>query len=181
MTWRQIATYYALSLILGGYFFLFEWRPDPDKPIRGLRPVQQSRFLPIGRDDVQELVLRSADGVMHFRKSGQNWEVLEPAGGKVTSGLLTSLVEGLTSDKEVQIVEQSAKDFAAYGLAQPHATIEIFGANKGTNTTVFVGDRNPTESAVYARKENSPQVVLLGYNVRYYGDLILESAGLNKK
>ena len=91
------------------------------------------------------------------------------------------MVELLTSDKGVQIVDQSTVDFAPYGLAQPHATIQIIGANKNTATTIYVGDRNPTESAVYVRKEDSPQVVLLGYSVRYYGDLIFESAGLNKK
>ena len=181
MTWRKIAVYYALSLVLGSYYFLFEWRPDADKPIRGPRAVQQSRFLPIARDDVHELVLQSQGVAIHTRKTGQNWEILEPAGVNVTSALFESLVELLTSDKGVQVVDQSTVDFASYGLAQPHATIQIIGANKNTTTTIYVGDRNPTESAVYARKEDSPQVVLLGYSVRYYGDLIFESAGLNKK
>jgi len=181
MTWPRIAVYYALSLLLGNYYFLVEWRPDADKPIRGPRTVQQSRFLPIARDDVQELVLQSQGVAIHTRKVGQNWEILEPAGVNVTSALFESLVELLTSDKEVQIVDQATKDFAPYGLAQPHAVIQIIGANKNTATTVYVGDRNPTESAVYARKEDSPQVVLLGYSVRYYGDLIFESAGLTKK
>ncbi len=181
MTWRKITVYYSLSLVLGIYYFLFEWRPDADKPVRGPRAVQQSRFLPIARDDVHELVLQLRGTTIHARKAGQNWEILEPAGVNVTSALFESLVDLLTSDKEVQIVDQSTKDFAPYGLAQPHAVIQISGANKNTTTTVYVGDRNPTESAVYARKEDSPQVVLLGYSVRYYGDLIFESAGLAKK
>ena len=180
MTWQKISVYYALSLILGSYYFLFEWRPDADKPIRGPRAVQQSRFLPIARDDVQELVLQSQGVTVRVRKAGQNWEILEPAGANAPSALFESLVELLTSDKGVQTVE-SVTDFAPYGLAQPHATIQLIGANKNTTTTVYVGERNPTQSAVYARKENSPQVVLLGYSARYYGDLILESVGLNKK
>jgi hypothetical protein len=181
MTWRQIATYYALSLVLGGYYFMFEWRPNPDMPLRGARRVQQSRFLPIARDDVKELVFRFSQGTVHFRKNEQRWEVSEPAGIQVSPALLTSVVEVLTSEKEVQIIDPSASDFVPYGLATPHATIDVIGANQKILASVFIGDFNPTESAAYARRDNSPQVVLLGYSVRYYGDLIFEAAGFNKQ
>jgi len=179
MTWRRIAIYYTLSILLGSYYFAFEWRPSADQPVRGVRAVQQSRFLPLVRDDIQELVLRSKDGMIHSRRNGQNWEVIEPQGTKITSALLASLVESLTADKEVQVVEQSASDFAPYGLAQPYSTIEIKTGEKDA-TTVFIGDHNPTQSSVYARKENSPQVVLLGYSVRYYEELIFEAATTSK-
>jgi len=181
MTWTRIGVYYALALILGGYYFAFEWRPNPELPIRGPRAVQQSRFLPIAREDIHEITLRNTQGAVHAQRNSQNWEVLEPQGAQITSALFASLIETLTADKEVQVVEQSATNLASYGLAQPSATLELQGASGNLLATVFIGDRNPTESAVYARKENSPQVVLLGYSVRYYGELIFEAAGLNKQ
>jgi hypothetical protein len=181
MTWRRIALYYTLSIVLGGYYFLFEWRPGGEKPIPNARPVHQSRFLPIARNDIHELILRRSNVGIHFRRNGETWDIVEPAGAKVTSALVTSLVENLTVEKEVQIVEQAAGDLAPYGLAQPFVTLEIKGAANNLLATVLIGDRNPTESAVYARKENSPQVVLLGYSVRYYAELIFEAVGFNKK
>lgn len=181
MTWRRITVYFALSLILGGYYFAFEWRPNSEKPIRDARPVVLNRFLPIAREDIHELVLRHANAVVRCKRKGEIWEVVEPAEAKVTSAVVTSLVESLTVEKEVQVVDQSAADFAPYGLAQPFSTLEIRGTEQKLLATVFVGNRNPTESAVYARKENSPQVVLLGYSVRYYEELILEAAGFSAK
>lgn len=181
MTWRRITIYYLLSIILGVYYFAFEWRPGGEKPRANARPVQQSRFLPIAQNDVQEFALRNATVSARFRRNGDTWEVVEPAGAQVTSALVTSLLENLTAEKEVQIVEQSATNFAAYGLDQPFITLEIKGAANTTLATVSVGDRNPTSSAVYARKEDSPQVVLLGYSVRYYSELISEAVGPSNK
>jgi hypothetical protein len=181
MTWRRIAVYYTLSIILGGYYFLFEWRPTTEKPIPNARPVQQSRFLPIARNDIHEIALRNSNANIRFRRNEDTWEVVEPSNAKVTSALVTSLVENLTVEKEVQTVEQSASDFAPYGLAQPFVTLMIKGAADKLLATVFLGDRNPTQSAVYARKEDSKQVVLLGYSVRYYAELIFEAAGFTQK
>lgn len=180
MTWRRIATYYVLSLIIGGYYFAFAWRPNPDQPIRGPRPMVQHRFLPIARDDIHELVLRRSDVVVQCRRNGDSWEILEPEGAQVTSAIVTSLIENLTMEKEVQVVEQSATDLKPYGLAPPYSTLELKGEGQNLLATVLIGDRNPTESAVYARIANSPRIVLLGYSVRYYEELIFESVGFSR-
>jgi hypothetical protein len=181
MTWRRIALYYTLSIILGSYYFLVEWRPGSEEPIRNARPAQQSRFLPIARNDIHELALRDSHAGIRFRRNGDTWSVVEPANANVTSTLVTSLVENLTVEKEVQIVEQSASDFASYGLAQPFLSLTIKGPTDNLLATILIGDRNPTQSAVYARKDDSKQVVLLGYSVRYYAELIFEAAGFTKK
>jgi hypothetical protein len=180
MTWRRIAAYYVLSIILGGYYLAFEWRPNPEKPIRGPRPIVQNRFLPLAREDIYELVLRRANATVQCRRNGDTWETIEPSGTKITSAIVASLIENLTLVKEVQVVEQSAADFTPYGLTPPHSTLELRDEEKSLLATVLIGDRNPTESAVYARLENSPQVVLLGYSVRYYEELIFEAAGFSR-
>jgi hypothetical protein len=181
MTWRRIAVYYVLSVILGGYYLAFEWRPNPEKPIRGPRQVVQNRFLPLAREDIHELVLRRANAIVQCRRNGDTWETIEPSGAKITSAIVASLIENLTLGKEVQVVDRSAADLKPYGLAPPYSTLELKGKEKNPLTTVLIGDRNPTESAVYARLENSPQVVLLGYSVRYYEELIFEAAGFSRQ
>lgn len=180
MTWRRIAIYYVLSIILGGYYFAFEWRPNPEKPIRGSRPVVQNRFLPLAGEDIYEVVLRRANATVQCRRNGDTWETIEPSGAKITSAIVASLIENLTLVKEVQVVERAATDLKPYGLAPPHSTLELKGQEQNLLTTVLIGDRNPTESAVYARLEDSPQVVLLGYSVRYYEELIFEAAGFSR-
>ena len=180
MTWRRIAVYYVLSVILGGYYFAFEWRPNPEKPIRGARQVVQNRFLPLASEDIYELVLQRSNATVQCRRNGDLWETIEPPGAKITSAIVASLIENLTLVKEVQVVERSAADLKPYGLKPPYSTLELKGKEQNLLTTVLIGDRNPTESAVYALLENSPQVVLLGYSVRYYEELIFEAAGFSR-
>jgi hypothetical protein len=180
MTWRRIAIYYALGIALGGYFFLVEWDPARDKPIpTPSRVVTQSRFLPVSREDVSELELRRDGATVTCRREGERWIVIEPAGAKVASDLITSFVENLTPEREVQIIETAAKDLSLYGLDQPSATVTVKGRNM--LATVLLGGPNPTGTAIYARKENSLQVVLLGTSVSYYEDLIFEAAGFKRK
>lgn len=177
MTWRRIAVYYTLSLILGGYYWAVEWRPNPDQPVRGARPVARNRFLPIAQTDIYEITLRRASAVIHCRRKGDIWETLAPPGTPVTSSAIVSLLENLTLEKEVQIVEQAATDFVPYGLAQPYATLELKGPESKPLATITIGGPNPTDSAVYVRKDASPQVALLGSSVRYSVELIFTTAG----
>lgn len=180
MTWRRISIYYVLGIALGGYFFIFEWDPRGETPILApKRVVQQSKFLPIAREEIAELELRRDGGAVLCRKAGQKWTVVEPAGAQVTSDLVTSFVENLTPEKEVQIMEETAKDLSPYGLDRPRVTVTVKGKN--IMATVLIGDTNPTGAAVYVRKENSRQVVLLGSGVSHYEELIFETAGIKKQ
>jgi len=180
MTWRRISLYYVLGIVLGGYFLLFKWEPGSDKPIfTPKRVAQQSRFLPIAREEIAEIELRRDGGAVLFRRDGEKWLVVEPANAQVTSDLVTSFVENLTPEKEVQVIEESAKDLSAYGLDRPRVTVSVKAKN--ILATVLIGDRNPTGSSVYVRKENSQQVVLLGSSVSHYEELIFETAGLKKQ
>lgn len=180
MTWQRIVLYYILGGVLGGYFLMFEWQPGGEKPILHRRPVRQSQFLPLAEDQIHALVLRRDAGTVAVARNEQTWHVLEPPGAPITSALITSFVESLTVEKEIQIVDEAPTDLAVYGLAPPHSAVTIKGAQDNVVATVFIGDRNPTATAVYARKENAPEVVLLGFSVRYYAELIFEAAGIGK-
>ena len=180
MTWRRIVLYYVLGIALGSYFLLVEWNSRGEKPIiTPNRVVKQSKFLPLARGEIAELELRRDKVTVLCRKDGQKWIVVEPAGAKVTSDLIASFIENLTPEKEVLIMEETAKNLSSYGLERPRVTVTVKGKND--SATVLIGDTNPTGSAVYVRKENSQQVVLLGSGVSYYEELIFETAGIKKQ
>jgi hypothetical protein len=184
MTWRKIGLYYALAAVLGLYFFRFEWHPnkkiglvDPTVPV----VVEQSQFLPVSRDDIQEIILKRSNMTVLCRRNGQIWTVVEPGGLSIPSDLLTSLVENLTPTKEVIIIDKDPKDVVPYGLDHPHTTIVVKDKAGKELATVSLGSENPTSSAVYVRKEPSPQVYLLGQSVSYYAQLVFEKVSGEKK
>lgn len=184
MTWQRIGLYYVLAAMLGTYFLVFEWRPnkkpglvDPTAPVA----VQQSHFLPGAREDIKEIVLTQGDITILCRHDGQRWTVVEPTGLNVPSDLVTSLVENLTPTKEVIIIAKEPKDAASYGLDRPNTTIVVKDKAGKEIATVSLGAQNPTSSAVYVRKDSSPQVYLLGQSVSYYAQLVFEKVGSGKK
>lgn len=172
MTWRRIAAYYVLAIILGGYFFLFEWPSSDQQTITETGPVEERLFLPLKREDVHEVVLRRTNGTVTFRREGQGWKIIEPAGVQMSAALVTSFIENITPQKEVLVMDAAPKDLAPYGLDRPHSTVILKGVGGTSLETVFLGSYNPPGSAVYARKESAPQVVLLGSSAKYYEELI---------
>jgi len=184
MTWQKIGAYYVLAAVLGTYFFLVEWRPnkrpglvDPTAPVA----IQQSHFLPGSRDDIQEVTLKRDNLSIVCRRDGQRWAVVEPAGLDISSDLVTSFVENLTPTKEVIIIDKEPKDVAPYGLDRPTTTIVVKDKAGKEIATVSLGSLNPTSSAVYVRKDPSPQVYLLGQSVSYYAQLVFEKVGSGKR
>ncbi|MGH7961864.1 MAG: DUF4340 domain-containing protein [Candidatus Binatia bacterium] len=180
MTWRRIATYYALALVLGGYFFLFERSSGKQRSVTTTGVAEERRFLPIKREDIREMTLRRTNGTVTFRWEDQGWKVIEPAGVQVPAALATSFIENLTPVKEVQVMDAAPKDLAPYGLDHPDTTVVLKGEGGKPLATVFLGSYNPTSSAVYARKDNAPQVVLLGSSAKYYEELIFGQTGVGK-
>lgn len=176
MSWRRIGLYYGLAVAFGVYFFAFVWDPVGERPhLREYSPTQ-SRFLPFTRDSIQELQLHREGQVIRCLFDGDSWQVVEPLGGYATSSLVTSLIENLTTEQETRVVQEATDDLAAYGLNPPHATIVLKGRTESELATIFIGSRNPTSTAVYASKEGSPEIVLLGYSAFYYEELLFEAA-----
>jgi hypothetical protein len=176
MTWRRIGVYYGLAILFGSYFVFFLWDSVGDAPKRGRNVSVQSRFLPFSEESVQQLQLQREGQVITCQKNGEIWKVVEPQGANVTSSLVSSLIESLTLERETTSVNENATDLTLYGLEPPHATITLTGKNDQELAKISIGGRNPTSTAVYVKKGGSSQVVLLGYNARYYEELLFEAA-----
>ena len=78
--------------------------------------------------------------------------------------------------EEIEHVPPGTTQGNAFGLddgAMP-ARIELLRGD-GASIVVTIGGTNPTGTAVYARRDNAPEVILIGRNVRYYEDLIFQA------
>lgn len=61
-----------------------------------------------------------------------------------------------------------------FGLQDPQSEITL-QRTSAAPVTVRLGMRNPAGTAVYAQRSDSPQVFLIGLNVRYYEDLVFDA------
>ena len=180
MSWTRIITYYLLFAFLGGYYLLFETQPR--KTVIQERTIGDKRpFLNLTQESIQELVIRRLEGEVVCQRSAEGWKVVKPAGAVVSSALVSGLVQNLADSKEAQLMAEAPADLSPFGLDLPRSTLVIKTDGKSPSVTLFLGERNPTATAVYARIEGSPRVFLLGSILKYYEELLFEAAGAGKE
>ena len=169
MRWRQVILLYAVAVVLGGWYWTLEPRPPQAAKTEGRR-----RFLNLDARGLREIRVRRPDSVMVSRRDAGGWVVVEPAGGFVPSDLITAFTNALAAAEEIARVSDSTDDAKQYGLDERASRIEIVPAS-GDPIVIVLGQTNPTGTAVYARRDAAPEVILVGRNIRYYEDLIFEA------
>jgi hypothetical protein len=92
----------------------------------------------------------------------------------VFDDLITAIVSSLTDTPPVELVDATGASMDDFGLSRPTVRITL-GRTNQEEVVIELGARNPAQTAVYARRDGSPSIVLLGLNVQYYVDLVLEA------
>ncbi len=173
---RAILVYYLVAGVLGLNLWWSAGLPlagseasttQALKPLVSLDPasVREVRVSGVGRSVVLE---RAVD-------TRERWRAVRPAGAVVAADLVEALLDALSTLPPVEIVSRDASTAARFGLKPPR-TVIVLKTVDGVEDTVFLGERNPTRTAVYAGKGAGP-LYMIGLNAQYYADLILEQAG----
>ncbi len=169
MRWRQVVLLYAVAVALGGWYWAIERRQPEASTTEDRR-----RFLNLDAGGLREVRVRRADSVMVSRRDAGGWVVIEPAGSYVPSDLIAAFTNALAAAEEIARVADRIDDAKQYGFDERASRIEIVPAS-GDPIIVVLGQMNPTGTAVYARRDAAPEVILVGRNIRYYEDLIFEA------
>lgn len=170
MRWRQVIVLYAVAAALGMAYRGIE----PPPPVAPEGPPPRPRFLTLDPDDLREVRLQRPGRRIVVQRSGDRWDAIEPPGVTVPSDLIAAFTRALASTEEIERVSDKGADAHAYGLDDDAARIELVPAG-GASVVVMLGTTNPTGTALYARRGDAPEVVLIGRDVAYYEDLIFQS------
>jgi len=171
MTWRRAGTYFGLFVVLTAYYVATEPSSQAGKP---QLPARRS-FLEIAPEDVQAVAIESNGLTVRCVRDGARWRTEQPARATVPSDLVGALVDQLTQVPDVEVVDEQGERAAQFGLVPPQGTVKLI-LKSGRAIAVALGARNPAQTAVYGRVEGATRVVLLGLNVRYYQELIVQAA-----
>ena len=171
MSWRAVAVYWVLAIAVAGqlgWTLRTRERPATDAPVVAT-PIVETPAATI--DDV---LAQRGESALEFRKDSGRWAGEASAAG-VSSDLVAAFLDTLTTIPPIELIPEGSGDLAAYGLDPPQAIVRMASAGRPVATLEF-GERNPTRTAVYARRPDQKQVYLLGLNAQYYLDLIFEQA-----
>jgi hypothetical protein len=171
MGWRQVIVLYAVLAVLAGLAWWLGRGPEPGAPVAPVR----ARFLPVDAGRFAAFRIARGGRVISARRgAGDRWEVREPPDAPIPSDLLAAFAAALADAEEIQQVGGAGADPDAFGLGEMAAHVDIDLAD-GRRIGISIGDINANGTAVYARRDDEPAIVLVGRNVRYYEDLLFQA------
>ena len=176
MTWRRVALIYVALVLLASYVLVFE-RAASESDQAGPRSTSSS-LLETEASSVTSVTFRKEGRVVRATREDRRWRVLEPPGIEVSSDLLEATIATLTAGQASEKLSPEPENaLAAYGLDTPSATLEVILTGVADSpVTILIGARNPTRTAVYARRSDLNTIFLVGMNLSYYIDLIFDAA-----
>ena len=173
MTWPRALLYLAIWVVLSAYYVAFE-RSAPTPPAVLESAPDEDRLVPFRAAAVTALSLDAHGTRLHCERSDGQWRIVEPAGASVPVDLVAAIVATLTELPPVDIVPLTADGTATdFGLEDGSVRLTLTAGAE--QVRLQLGARNPSQTAVYARREGAEEVVLVGLNVQYYVDLLIEA------
>lgn len=154
---RGLRSFLVLLVILiglGAYVYFVESKREPGGEDR------LDKAFTVEADAIQEIAVKSESGERTtLRKSGDEWQMVEPVAtvpdGAAVSGLTTNL-----SSLEIQrVIDENPPDLAEYGLANPR--VEVAFKAGGEERRLLIGRKTPPGTDLYAKLGDQPRVFLI--------------------
>lgn len=163
MNARKPLIYLALFLALGLVYYFYEYKGGEG---RKKEDDLAKKALVFQADSVSSFrVLRvdslGADSLVLTREAG-GWRITCPLDAPADSAAVARLLHSAADAPVDRVVEDSAAGLAAFGLDRPGLTlsVQLSGADKPP-LGLFLGNKNPTDSYVYAISADKPRRVVL--------------------
>jgi len=150
----------VIAVGLGAYIYFIESKKEPpsDTP-------KKEKVFAIESDKVQEVRMTSESGeTTTVRKTGDAWQVVEPAALAADQAELSSITSNLASLETQRVVDENASDLAGYGLAKPRIEVAFKTAGDKDYRRLQLGEKTATGGDLYAKLANEKKVFLVsGY------------------
>jgi hypothetical protein len=164
---------------------------------KNLKPKQQAedekskQLVSVKQDDVQEITLeraaidssvtdKKADQpntpaqTVKLKKTGAEWNVVEPVQDLADSATVNALVSGVLSTKYERIVEEKPANLDDYGLKSPKLKISFKKSDASPAESVFIGRDTPVGAAIYVRTAANEAVYKVPSSLKTSGDRSLK-------
>src|SRR5687767_4564608 len=151
----------ALIVVLGGlgaYIYFVESERPPSTSIEG-EPARE-KFFTVEADKINEIRINYKGQTTLLRKDASGWKMIEPTAVDADPPEAISLAQAISNIESVREVVDNAPDLAQFGLSDPPTIVE-FKADGGESGSFKLGNKNPTQSEIYAMKGGDSSVVLV--------------------
>ncbi|HEV7733333.1 MAG TPA: DUF4340 domain-containing protein [Candidatus Binatia bacterium] len=163
----------ALALVLGVLVtYLALSAPTTQTP--AVPVAAGPALLAVPATDVTHLELTDASGRLSLVRSPNGWH--DAADRTLPSGVVTDLLDALTTLRPITMVDDAPSDIADYGLGADATRLHLVGSTDRPLLDLEIGARNPAWTGLYARRDGAPGVFLVGALLQWEIDKLRNTA-----
>jgi hypothetical protein len=143
---------------LGSYIYFV----DSKKPAASAdgSPESKGKVFTVEADKINELRITSQGETSLLKKEPSGWKMIEPTAIEADPPEAIGVASALTSIDIVRVVDENATNLEQFGLANPPITV-AFKTDGGGSGTLKLGNKNSTQSEIYALKNDEKRVFLV--------------------
>jgi hypothetical protein len=143
---------------LGSYIYFV----DSKKPAASAdgSPESKGKVFTVEADKINELRITSQGETSLLKKEASGWKMIEPTAIEADPPEAIGVASALTSIDIVRVVDENATNLEQFGLANPQITV-AFKTDGGGSGTLKLGNKNSTQSEIYALKNDEKRVFLV--------------------
>ena len=155
---RGLRSFLALLVVLialGAYLYFVESKRTP-----GESGDTRDQVFAVEADKIEEIRIRSeASDTTTLRKSGTEWQIVEPVTARPDEAEVSGLTSNLVSLEVQRVVDENAADLKEYGLANPR--VEVAFKAGGQERRLQIGNKTPPGTDLYAKLADENRVFLI--------------------
>jgi Domain of unknown function (DUF4340) len=145
----------VVAVALGAFVYFYDSKHNPKTTAEEASKAAFS----IKPEEISSLTVHRQSDTVAFSKKGPEWDLTQPVETRADQTEVGGIVNDL-SDLQIQRSFAPTDNLSKYGLANPAVKIEFQGKN-GSTHSVHLGDKDFSNSSVYALIDGSKQIDLL--------------------
>ncbi len=152
---RSALALLLVALGLGLYLWLVEM-PAEQKRLQAETIAR--KLVDFKEDDVQGFTIISSQGEIAVVREDGRWTIRKPKPMEADATAVGEFLRTLMLAQVSRVVDETGTDLKAYGLDTPRLSVSLRLASGAQ--TVRVGDAAPLSATLYAKRDDSPKVLL---------------------
>lgn len=121
---------------------------------------EAKRLYRIATEEVREISLARAGESLTVVRRADGWYLAAPIRERAEQQLCDQMAEAASALQREMIVSEQPEDLGEFGL-DPPSMVATFTLTAGETQTLWIGDKNPTSMAYYAKVPDQPAIFLI--------------------
>jgi hypothetical protein len=144
---------------LGGYIY-YDSKKPADSDAGGKK--QEKVFAALESDKIEEIkVLSAAGDATTLKKQGGAWQLTQPIAVPAAESEVSGITGALGQVEIVRVIDENPASLNDYGLSNPRIEIDFKASGDKDYRKLFVGEKTPTGSDLFARRNDDKKVFLI--------------------